>query len=62
MIHACVIIFTATKFFVAFWTAWIPPSMGKIKVNNQSFAGESQVLGTQRKYMLEGCGKMSLKN
>jgi hypothetical protein len=44
MIHACVNVFTPTKFFVAFWTAWIPPAIGKIKVNNQSLTGESQML------------------
>jgi len=41
MIHACVIVFAPTKFFVAFWTTWIPPAIGKIKVNNQSLTGES---------------------
>jgi hypothetical protein len=41
MIHARVIFFTPTKFFVAFWTAWIPPAIGEIKVNNQSLIGES---------------------
>jgi hypothetical protein len=44
MIHACVNVFAPTKFFVAFWTAWIPPAIGKIKVNNQSLTGESQML------------------
>jgi hypothetical protein len=44
-------------FFVAFWTTWIPPVIRKIKVNNQSLTGESQVLVTQRKYMLEGLVK-----